>query len=313
MSMSHIYQPLMIKTLLERGGSATKTEIAKKILELDISQVEYYESITNNMVGRVLRKNNIVTKESKQYNLINFKSLSATEIQELIDICDKKISEYSDKRGNDIWEHRRRNRRPVPGSIRYEVLKRAKGRCELCGISKEEKALEVDHITPKNLGGEDSIDNYQALCYTCNSNKSDKDDTDFRNLNALYSQKDKSCVFCNLDQKNIKYQTELCIAFEDKYPVSKGHLLITPKRHCKDYFELSQAEINAMTALSHKIKDDLVKKDSTIEGFNIGFNTGEVAGQTIFHCHLHIIPRRQGDSKSPIGGIRKVINGDGAY
>jgi hypothetical protein len=109
----------MIKTLLELGGSASKTEIAKKILELDISQVEYYERITNNMVGRVLRKNKIVTKELKQYNLINFESLTESEIKELIDICDKKISEYTDKRGNDIWEHRRRNRRPVPGSIRY--------------------------------------------------------------------------------------------------------------------------------------------------------------------------------------------------
>jgi len=89
----------------------------------------------------------------------------------IIEECDLKINEFIRKRGLNVWEHRRKNRRPVPGSIRYEVLKRANFRCELCGISAEEKALEVDHITPKNKFGEDSINNYQALCYTCNSQK----------------------------------------------------------------------------------------------------------------------------------------------
>lgn len=306
MSMSHIYQPVMIKVLLENGGIADKTTIAKTILSFDFSQVEYYEGITNNMVGRVLRKNEVVGKNKQVYELLSFKDLTEQDIIELIALCESKINDYIEKRGVKIWEHRRRNRKAVKGSVRYQVLKRADGRCELCGISKEEKALEVDHIKPKNLGGEDSIDNYQALCYTCNSNKRDTDDTDFRNLDVKYDNREENCIFCSLERKVI-IENELAIAFFDKFPVTNNHILIIPKRHCKDYFELSQPEFNAMHRLVHELKNQLMKQDSTITGFNIGFNSGKDAGQTIFHCHMHLIPRRKGDVQNPKGGVRGVI------
>lgn len=312
MSMSHIYQPVMIKVLLENGGVADKKTIAQNILSYDFSQVEYYEGITNNMVGRVLRKNEVVSKDKNNYELKLFEDLSSTEINDLIALCDLKINEYIKKRGTKIWEHRRRNRKAVPGSTRYQVLKRADGRCELCGISKEEKALEVDHIVPKNHGGADTIDNYQALCYTCNANKRDTDDTDFRNLNVKYEDRQKTCIFCDFKGNAIQ-ENDLAIAFFDKYPVSDLHTLITPKRHSKDYFELSQAELNAMHRLAHEVKTTLLSKDSTITGFNIGFNSGKDSGQTIFHCHMHIIPRRENDVKDPIGGVRNVIPGKGNY
>lgn len=312
MSMSHIYQPVMIKVLLENGGVTDKTNIAKTILSYDFSQVEYYEGITNNMVGRILRKNEVVIREKNIYKLIDHENLSPDEVQELIDLCDLKINEYIDKRGNQIWEHRRRNRKAVSGSIRYNVLKRADGRCELCGISKDEKAIEVDHIVPKNLGGADSIDNYQALCYTCNANKRDTDDTDFRNLGVKYDNRDLSCIFCN-DSREIILENELAIAFYDKYPVTSSHSLIIPKRHCQDYFALSQPEVNAINRLAHKLKSRFTEIDSTITGFNVGFNSGEDAGQTIFHCHMHLIPRRKNDVLNPTGGIRNVIPGKGTY
>lgn len=302
----------MIKALLENGGLAHKKTIAQSILSYDFSQVEYYEKITNNMVGRVLRKNTIVTKEKDLYQLNEFNKLSSQEIQELITLCDLKISSYISKRGTQIWEHRRRNRKSVPGSIRYKVLRRADGRCELCGISKEEKALEVDHITPKNLGGVDSIDNYQALCFTCNANKRDTDDTDFRNLNVKYDYREAECIFCNIE-RTIIFENELSIAFFDKYPVTNKHTLITPKRHCKDYFDLSQPELNSMNRLVHQVKTYLIKEDNTIHGFNIGFNVGKDAGQTIDHCHMHIIPRRENDVPNPIGGVRNIIPGKGEY
>jgi ATP adenylyltransferase len=135
------------------------------------------------MVGRVLRKNEVVSKDKNIYGLKSFHDLSSSETQELITLCDKKIEEYINKRRTKIWGHRRRNRKTIPVSTRYQVLKRADGRCELSGIPKEEKALEVDHIVPKNNGGENTIDNYQALCFSCNANKRDTDDTGFRKLN----------------------------------------------------------------------------------------------------------------------------------
>lgn len=312
MSMSHIYQPVMIKVLLENGGVAHKKTIAQSILSYDFSQVEYYEGITNNMVGRILRKNEVAKKDKNIYTLNNYDSLSSAEVQELIALCDLKISDYISKRGNQIWEHRRRNRKAVSGSIRYEVLKRADGRCELCGVSKEEKALEVDHIVPKNNGGEDSIDNYQALCYTCNANKRDTDDTDFRNLGVKYEERNSDCIFCNVKRETIA-ENELALAFFDKFPVTPKHVLIIPKRHCVDYFELSQPEINAINRLTHSLKEKLSSEDPNITGFNIGFNVGEDAGQTVFHCHMHLIPRRKNDVDNPVGGVRNVVAGKGDY
>lgn len=159
----------------------------------------------------ILRNHMIVNKDKNQYSLNSFGKLSVSDIQEVIDLCDEKINEYIDNRGKKIWEHRRRNRSPVSGSIRYKVLKRANGRCELCGISKDLKAIEVDHIVPKNLGGEDSINNYQALCYTCNANKRDTDDTDFRNVNDQYIHRVKDCVFCTTIESRVILENNLAI------------------------------------------------------------------------------------------------------
>ena len=99
MSMSHVYQPVMIKVLLENGGVAHKKTIAQSILSYDFSQIEYYEGITNNMVGKVLRKNNVVTKEKSIYELIDYKLLAPLEIPQLINLCELKIKEYKNKRG----------------------------------------------------------------------------------------------------------------------------------------------------------------------------------------------------------------------
>jgi diadenosine tetraphosphate (Ap4A) HIT family hydrolase len=196
--------------------------------------------------------------------------------------------------------------------MKYEVLKRAKFRCELCGISADEKALEVDHIVPRNLGGEDSINNYQALCYTCNSMKRDTDSDDFRHK-VNYEQKSDNCVFCYLDQTRILSRNNLSYAVRDNYPVTNLHSLIIPLRHVDSFFDLTQAEINSIYQLIEGQKTELIKTDDTIKGFNIGINQGVVAGQTIPHSHVHLIPRREGDVANPSGGIRHIIPGEGFY
>jgi hypothetical protein len=158
MRMSHIYQPVMLMELLQRGGKASADEIAKAILLHDPSQIEYYKQITHNMVGRVLTKNHaITTRDSDMYALNGFSQLSSEEANLLITECKTKLEEYLEKRGDSVWQHRTKSGRYVSGTKRYEVLKRAKFRCELCGISAEEKALEVDHIEPRNWGGEDDL------------------------------------------------------------------------------------------------------------------------------------------------------------
>ena len=117
----------------------------------------------------------------------------------------------------------------------------------------------------------------------------------------------KPCLFCNIKASSLTDENKLAYASYDTYPVSKYHCLIIPKRHIKDYFELTEEEILACNQLTLKIKKEIMNIDPSVKGFNIGNNSGEVSGQTIFHCHIHLIPRRKGDTKNPRGGVRGVI------
>jgi|TARA_B110000438_G_scaffold288599_1_gene322246 diadenosine tetraphosphate (Ap4A) HIT family hydrolase len=115
------------------------------------------------------------------------------------------------------------------------------------------------------------------------------------------------CLFCNLKKSDLLDENELTYASLDSYPVSDQHCLIIPKRHVKDYFELTHQEIISSNQLINKIKKKIETNDNSVKGFNIGTNSGKVAGQTIMHCHIHLIPRREGDVENPQGGIRGVI------
>ncbi|WP_217907655.1 HIT domain-containing protein [Desulfosediminicola ganghwensis] len=311
MRMSHIYQPVMLMELLERRGTCHQADIAKAILNHDESQIEYYTKITNQMVGKVLRKHQIVKKDGPIYSINGYSSLSPLEVEKIILACQERIIQFIEKRQDSVWEHRRRGREAISGTIRYEVYKRAKFRCELCGTSADEKALEIDHIIPSIKGGPDDISNYQALCYSCNAMKRDRDDTDFRGIRESYKRREEGCLFCS--PKDIIDENRLCYAMRDGYPVTPLHTLIIPKRHISSYFDLGQAEMNAITDLIKKQKVSLETLDETITGFNVGINDGTSAGQTIFHCHIHLIPRRDGDVESPRGGVRHTIPGKGDY
>lgn len=315
--MAHIYQPVMLIELLRNHGKASVIQIAQAILNKDPTQIEYYSEIVKNMVGKVLTKNRGITvKNGNTYALKDTEELTVDQISELTSLLEEKIREYETKRDSAHWEHRKRIRRPVSGSVRYEVLKRASFRCELCGISADDKNLEVDHITPKSLGGADEIHNYQALCYTCNAQKNNNDNTDFRGLNVQYQHREEGCLFCQIqtiEPQRIIDENNLAYAIRDEFPVTEFHTLFIPKRHVKDYFELTQAEINAINHLINKQKREFDKSVISIDGYNIGMNCGETAGQTVLHCHVHLIPRRQGDVENPQGGIRHLIAGKGFY
>ena len=115
------------------------------------------------------------------------------------------------------------------------------------------------------------------------------------------------CLFCNINNKDLVFNNEFAFASFDSYPVSKYHSLIVPKRHILDYFELTNDELLACNDLIKKIKKKIQNEDKTVDGFNIGTNSGVAAGQSIMHCHIHLIPRRKGDVDNPQGGVRGVI------
>ena len=103
------------------------------------------------------------------------------------------------------------------------------------------------------------------------------------------------CLFCNSKISGIAHENELAYASYDTYPVSNLHCLIIPKRHLSDYFDLTNEELVACNELIKVIKKDILEKDNTVRGFNIGTNVGKISGQSIMHCHIHLIPRREGD------------------
>ena len=115
------------------------------------------------------------------------------------------------------------------------------------------------------------------------------------------------CLFCNSKISGIAHENDLAYASYDTYPVSQYHCLIIPKRHLSDYFELTNDELIACNDLIKIIKQEVKNKDKSVVAFNIGTNIGKVSGQSIMHCHIHLIPRREGDVENPQGGVRAVI------
>lgn len=121
------------------------------------------------------------------------------------------------------------------------------------------------------------------------------------------------CVFCAPASDRILAANEFAFAVRDTSPVTSLHTLILPRRHVADYFDLVPAEDSAVRGLLTQIRSDIMGLDPHVEGFSIGINVGEVAGQTIFHCHVHLIPHRRGDVANPRGGVRAVIPGKAIY
>ena len=115
------------------------------------------------------------------------------------------------------------------------------------------------------------------------------------------------CLFCNISESGSAHENKFAYASYDSYPVSKHHCLIIPKRHIKDFFELTNEELIACNDLIKIVKQEVQNKDKSIKGFNVGTNSGKIAGQSIMHCHIHLIPRREGDVENPQGGVRAVI------
>ena len=129
----------------------------------------------------------------------------------------------------------------------------------------------------------------------------------------MNSHSEKNCLFCAITTDRIVLANELAYAIYDGFPVTALHALVIPKRHAATYFDLTAEELVFCDDLLRKLSEKIKLQDPAVEGFNIGVNAGEVAGQTIFHCHFHLIPRRKGDVENPRGGVRHLIPGKGYY
>lgn len=117
---------------------------------------------------------------------------------------------------------------------------------------------------------------------------------------------EKDCIFCNIDLEKTVLSNDSFIAVMDEFPVSNGHMLIISRRHINDIFELTMDEAESLQLMIVETKR-YITAHYNHDGFNIGCNCGEAAGQTVMHFHMHVIPRYKGDVKNPRGGVRGVI------
>ena len=124
----------------------------------------------------------------------------------------------------------------------------------------------------------------------------------------------KDCLFCQLRQQG-RFVAEYgqVFALLDRFPVTRGHHLVIPRRHATDWFALTFEERRDAEALLLELKRQIVREDPAVTGFNIGMNCGVSAGQTVLHAHIHLIPRRDGDVPDPRGGVRGCIPGKMGY
>jgi ATP adenylyltransferase len=305
MTMNHIYQPQLIRSLVDSAGSATIRQLAQAFLAQDESQLIYYEKRIREMPVKVLSNHDIVSRDGDLVSL-NTGKMTLEQKAKLRMACESKLQEFVQKRGLSIWDYRLLETDPIPDSLRYTALKESGGRCALCGVTKKERPLDVDHIKPKSRGGKHVLENLQVLCSKCNRSKGNKDDTDFRK--DLTPETDPNCLFCSEKMKSRQIEVlGLVFAIMDKYPVTKGHTLVITRRHTADFFSMTSQERRDVESLIRILKKQAEQKDGSITGFNVGVNCGESAGQTIQHAHLHLIPRRDGDIKDPRGGVRGVI------
>jgi len=120
------------------------------------------------------------------------------------------------------------------------------------------------------------------------------------------------CPLCDGRDGRLAFEEDLVLGLWDKFPISDGHLLIIPRRHVANWFEATPNEQYAITN-GIEIGRRVIEREYAPDGYNIGMNLGEAAGQTVFHLHLHVIPRYKGDSDDPRGGIRLLMPDKAAY
>lgn len=297
MKMTGPYQAMVIYHCLLGNGTAKLSDIAKDLSSRDSESIDYYISRLKIYPKEVLKKHGVaeIDRDSFRLNV----ELETSELAALKEICLEKIEKwYAENEKKEIadpngW-----------GAIRYKMLQKYK-RCVLCGAKPHQDldiVLDVDHIIPSSKGGSDDESNLQVLCSQCNRAKGNRDDEDFRpKLNG-------ECVFCNeVPVRALKIKSKLFWVIRDGFPVTNLHTLIIPKIHLASPTEMDSAHWEELGRVAAIVKNQIQLEDASVTGFNMGFNDGESAGQTIFHVHFHLIPRRVGDHPSPRGGIRGVI------
>lgn len=282
MRMTHIYQPIMIKTLLEsKGNTATVEQIARRFLNEDSAQLEYYKRITKRWPHQILKKHNVVSYRKNIYTLLLEEEISREQRQKLIEFCDLRLYEFID-RDPLIRKFRELDKSSLSGSLRYDVLSRSKGMCVACGAKSTEASMHIDHIIPRSLGGRTEIGNLQALCYRCNTEKRNRDETDFLRWHNRLKYRNRGCTLCEKPPWAKSNGLAYALTAQE---TKKGHSLVIPNRHVGSFIDMIPSERSLCLAMVDEVIKD-IREEASITKFNVsGFDNMHEN-----HCCIKISP-----------------------
>ena len=285
MSMTHIYQPVMIKKLLESNGRATTETIAKEFIDWDDSLLQYYKGCVMRWPKITLEKHNIVEYNKGTFMLL-LDGITPKQRERLIELCDNKTNEYVDKYENRLGV--KSNRNSISGTVKYDIFAKFKGVCVACGINSQRRLMDIDHIIPVNMGGNNDISNLQLLCYKCNREKRDRDKTNFVQWHKRLKYRDSKCSLCKMNPVKTNAMTS---AVRMKSSESKLDSVIFPRRHVGTFFDLIPAEKNHCMSLVEKVKMDIMERDRDIGSFSVNFDS-IMSPKKHMHYHINVIPHK---------------------
>ena len=285
MKMTHIYQPIMIKTILKSGDNrATTDEIAGAFLNQDVSQLNYYKKIVKRWPHKTLKKRDVVRYHKDTYRLKLDAELSDVDRDRLIEQCDLRLSEFIDK---DPWiqTFRELDRKAISGSLRFDILAKSRGVCVACGARATEAFLHVDHIVPVAAGGRTEPGNLQALCYKCNTQKRDRDETDFMLEHKKLEFRNPKCNLCKKPHRTI-LDNRLAYAIPVDAAADAGSVVVVPNRHIHSFVDLIPAEkqlcVTLVDEVISRLRLDVPRAEFDVSGFDV---TRED------HCRISITPK----------------------
>lgn len=274
-----------------------------------------YEDRIKKMPARILKKHGVIREHGDLVSL-TVGALDYAQRSKIRELCERKLQVFLQQRGLDAWASRMIETDPVPPALRYQALMRSGGRCALCGATKDETTLHVDHIFPRSKGGKNTLDNLQVLCASCNEAKGNRDATDLRGPllvaetavpmadPTIEQAAHPDCPFCaqHLRDKAIA-RGQSCFAIPHPHSPVAGHLLVVPFHHAPDFLALTADERLDCEDLMRVLGSEARSSDGKIKAFTVLAGALGVEGNADPHAVVHLIPDRDGQELTAgVGG-----------
>ncbi len=287
MQMTSVYQPIVIRALVESGGEATDLDIARAFMGEDKRQLEYYAGIARRWPRHTLERHGVVeyrkgAKGKRGVFALNLEGATEGQRRRIVEMCNLRLEEYIDKKSASVPLLGEMRRQPdVPGAARDAALERSGGMCARCGTPLHKAATRIDHIIPPWIGGaEDDPSNLQALCAVCAMAKKDKNALEFLLVHNRLSFR-KGCYLCGR-RENADLGNELAVAVPAMRPAAEHHWIVAPKSHVSRFDEMLPAERHFCMDLIEPAKERMRGAGCGGCEFSVSMRDGAAGGRGHF-------------------------------